>query len=122
MEWFDALNIQKIHREMNGLADKLAVATSTLQPLDEMISGNGKMEINFRPSVPDNIDHWQVFKDDEQLLRFIHNLQEFEGCKISYEKEGKKYQECEDNVGNHISSNLISFENLFDRRDHHKIK
>ena len=26
MEWFDALNIQKIPREMNGLADKLAVA------------------------------------------------------------------------------------------------
>ena len=57
MEWFDALNIQKIHREMNGLADKLEVATSTLQPSDEMISGNGKMEINFRPSIPDNIDH-----------------------------------------------------------------
>ena len=57
MEWFDALNIQNIHREMNGLADKLAVAASTLQPSDEMISGNGKMEINFRPSIPDNIDH-----------------------------------------------------------------
>ena len=49
MEWFDALNIQKIPREMNGLADKLAVATSTLQPSDEMINGNGKMEINFKP-------------------------------------------------------------------------
>ena len=42
MEWFDALNIQKIHREMNGLADKLEVAASTLQPSDEMINGNGK--------------------------------------------------------------------------------
>ena len=92
MEWFDALNIQKVHREMNGLADKLAVATSTLQPSDEIINGNGKMEINFRPSIPNNIDHWQVFKDDEQLLRFIHNLQEFEGCKISYQQKGKEYQ------------------------------
>ena len=79
-----------------------------------MISENGKMEINFRPSTPDNIDHWKVFKDDEQLLRFIHNLQEFEGCKISYQQEGKEYQECEDNERNHILSSLISFENLFD--------
>ena len=80
-----------------------------------MISGNGKMEINFRPSILDTVDHWQVFKDDEQLLRFIHNLQEFEGCKISYQQEGKEYQECEDNERNHILSSLIDFENIFDR-------
>ena len=43
---------------MNGLADKLVVAASTLQLSDEMINGNGKMEINFRPSIPDNVDHW----------------------------------------------------------------
>ena len=85
MEWFDALNIQNIHKEINGLADKLAVVASTLQPSDEMISGNGKMEIKFRPSIPDNVDQWKVFKDDDKLLRFIHNLQEFEGCKISYQ-------------------------------------
>ena len=115
MEWFDALNIQKIPREMNGLADKLVVATSTLQPSDEMINGNGKMEINFRPSISDNVDHWNVFKDDEQPLRFIHNLQEFEGGKINHQQEGKEYQECEDNERNHIQSNLIAFKNLFDR-------
>ena len=114
MQWFDALNIQKIHREMNGLADKLAVVASTLQPSDEMISGNGNMETNFRPSILNNIYHQQVFKDDEQLLTFIHNLQEFEGCKISYQQEGKEYQECEDNVTNHIPSSLIAFENIFD--------
>ena len=53
-------------------------------------------------------------------MRFIHNLQEYEGCKISYQQEGKEYQECEDNERNHISSSLIAFENLFDRQDHHK--
>ena len=90
MEWFDALNIQRVPREMNGLADELAVAASTLQPSDEMINGNGKMEINFRPSISDNVDHWKVFKDNEQLLRFIHNLQEFEGGKITYQQEGKE--------------------------------
>ena len=92
---------------MNGLVDKLVVVASTLQPSDEMISRNGKMEINFRPSILGNVDHWQMFKDDELLLRFIHNLQEFEGCKISYQQEGKEYQECEDNERNHIPSSLI---------------
>ena len=48
MEWFDALNIQKVPREMNGLVDELVVSTSTLQPSNEMINGNGKMEINSR--------------------------------------------------------------------------
>ena len=57
MDWFDALNIQKIPTKMNGLADKLEVAPSTLQPSDETINGNGKMEINFRPLIPDNVDH-----------------------------------------------------------------
>ena len=59
---------------MNGLADKLTVAASTLQPSYEMISGKGKIEINSRPSILDNVDHWQVFNDDKQLLRFIHNI------------------------------------------------
>ena len=63
-----------------------------------------------------------MFKDDEQLLRFIHNLQEFEGFKISYKQEGKEYKECEDNERNHILSSLIVFKNLFDRQDHHKNK
>ena len=120
MEWFDALNIQNIPREMNGLAYQLEVAASTLQPSDEIINGDGKMEINFRPSIPDNVDHCQVFKDDQQLLRFIRNLQEFEGYKISYQQEGKEYQECEDNERNHILSSLIAFENIFDQHDHHK--
>ena len=63
-----------------------------------------------------------MFKDDEQLLRFIHNIQEFEGCKISSQQEGKEYQECKDNERNHILSSLIDFENLFDRQDNHKNK
>ena len=84
-----------------------------------MINGNGKMKINFRPSILDNVDHWQVFSDDKQLLRFIHNLQKFEVCKISYQHDNKEYQEHEDNIRNHILSSLIAFEKLFDRQDRH---
>jgi len=54
-----------IPRDQNSLVDSLAVATSTLYPSEDLIKGKGKLEIIFRPSVPNNIDHWQVFKDDE---------------------------------------------------------
>ena len=43
-------------------------------------------------------------------------------CKISYQQQGKEYQECEDNERNHIPSSLIAFENMFDRHDRHKNK
>ena len=96
MEFFDALNITEIPREHNILADRLAVVASTFQPTEELINGEGKFEVNFRPSVPDNVDHWQVFRDDKQILRFIHNVQAFSVFNDSYKEEGKEYEESED--------------------------
>ena len=31
-----------------------------------------KVEVLFRPSVPNNQDHWQVFDNDAQIVRFLH--------------------------------------------------
>jgi hypothetical protein len=89
MEYFSAIDLISVPREHNNLADKLAVSASTLQPSYELLNDQGKMEINFKPSVPDNIDHWLVFKDDRQILNFIHNVQEFSGFNVSYKEEGK---------------------------------
>jgi hypothetical protein len=30
-----------------------------------------------RPSIPDNVLHWQVFEDDEQLRKFLESVDEF---------------------------------------------
>ena len=68
---------------MNGLADKLAIASSTLQPSDEIISRNGRMETNFRPSILDNVDHCQVFNDDDPIIRFLKGMDEFETSLVS---------------------------------------
>ena len=57
MEFFDALNIIEIPREQNSMADKLAVAASTLQPSEELMNGDGRLEIKFRPSGSDNMEH-----------------------------------------------------------------
>jgi len=63
MEWFDALSLEEENRMFNERVDALAIANSTLQPCKELLEG-GKLEIIFRPYVPDNVEHWQVFYDD----------------------------------------------------------
>ena len=62
MEYFDALNLTSIHRDENSLADKLAVAASTLQPSEELLNDDGKLEINFRLFVPLNMEYCRFFK------------------------------------------------------------
>jgi ribonuclease HI len=45
MELFIVLDLISVPREHNSLADKLAVSASTFQPSEELLSGQGKMEI-----------------------------------------------------------------------------
>ena len=52
MECFDAVDLMAVPRLENSEANKLAVAASTLEFTEELIEGNGKFEINFRPSIP----------------------------------------------------------------------
>jgi ribonuclease HI len=88
MEHFDALDLEAIPREQNSLADELAVAATTFQLSDELINDKIKMEVIFRPSVPDNSEHWQVFNDEKQVIRFLNSLDEFEDFRIVSEEDG----------------------------------
>ena len=90
MEYFDALNLTSIRREENNLVDKLEVVASTLQPSKELLNGDGKLEINFKPSVPDNMEHWQVFQSDEQIPRFLHNVEEFSNFSVNFQPSGRR--------------------------------
>jgi hypothetical protein len=60
------------------------VSTTTLQPCEEMLHDQCKMEVIFRPSIPDNLEHWQVFNDDAQILCFLHSMQEFSDSQINF--------------------------------------
>jgi ribonuclease HI len=75
MESFDSLDLTAIPRYQNFKADELGVATSTLQLSQGLIKGNITIEVIFRPSVPDNVDHWQIFDDDKQVIKFLNNMQ-----------------------------------------------
>ena len=78
------------------------------------------LEINFRPSIPDNIEHWQVFEDDEQILRFIHNVDEFLNFKVNDQEENKEYYGEGDQFNNNVTCGLVALENIFDRQDKRK--
>ena len=57
MEYFSALDLVAVPQSKNIEEDELAITTSTLEFMEELVKGNGRFEINFRPSIPDNIVH-----------------------------------------------------------------
>ena len=119
MEFFEALNLTAIPRELNSEVDELVVAASTLQPSENLAKEEIKMEIIFRPSAPGNVDHWQVFDDDKQVINFLNNLHEFADFKVDCKEEGRYYLECDPQV-NPTSRNIVALEQLFDKHDGQK--
>ena len=85
-----------------------------------MLVGDCPLEIKFRPYVPDNVEHWQVFKDDEQILKFINNIDEFSNFKANEQEQGKEYQEEGNQFDNPVPHGFVALENIFDRQDRRK--
>jgi ribonuclease HI len=55
---FEVVSIEASPREENYVADALVVLASTLQPCDGPLQNLCKMEVLFRPSILDNLEHW----------------------------------------------------------------
>jgi hypothetical protein len=88
-----------------------------------------------RPSIPNNMQHWQVFEDDEQLHKFLESIDEFAETHVDQEnqndpiwimQEGEDPQEFHDKIVNHrmlvlknnqIPKGLIPLERLFNQDD-----
>ena len=49
-----------------------------------------KIEVKHRPTIPDNVDHWKVFEDAEQISRFMEMSGEFENVNIDQENMFEK--------------------------------
>jgi hypothetical protein len=114
MDDLDAINLIAIPREQNAKADELAVAASTLQLPENLIDENISVEFIFRPSVPNNMDHWQVFDDDKQMVKFLLHIYEFSDLDISMKEEGCNYTENDDEV-KAPPKRVVSSERDFDR-------
>jgi len=61
--FFLAFNIQFFPMEGNSMADSLAIATSHFSPPQNLFL-RYEVEVRYKPSIPDNVKHKEVFEDD----------------------------------------------------------
>ena len=70
VEYFDAFGIvwkDRTNKKMANLLENIAI-----NPDDITFSGISKVEIQTRHFVLDNVQNWQVFEDDKDILRFLN--------------------------------------------------
>jgi hypothetical protein len=87
------------------------------------------VEIRYRPSVPDNVKHWKVFEDDQEIEKFLQSIDDFSTLHIAKdpdEEPGHHPDELLNKVvdhqiiqlpSNHIPRGQIPLERLFDGND-----
>ena len=110
------------------MADSLAVSASLLQfPLPPMVKND--VDIRYRPSVLENVKHWNVFEDDFELERFLQSVDEFLTLHIDQDPDLEGIPCPEEFVSkianhqiiqlpsNHIPRGLFPLEILFDGND-----
>ena len=123
MELFDGLGIDWVEREHKKMADLLA--NVALNPIDITFSHLSQMETLVRPSVPDNIENWQVFDDEKEILRFLTCTDEFSDLQINFNDFVETFDGKESLFGkeviqlktNKIPKGLVALENVFDHHD-----
>jgi hypothetical protein len=99
----------------------LTSVPATLQPCEEMFRDQFKMKVIFRPSIHDNLEHWQVFNDDAQILRFLHSMKEFSGSQINFLAKSMNLR-VEDLPNDSLPKGVVPLERMFDRHDMYKGK
>ena len=45
-----------------------------------------RMRVVFRPLVLDNVEHWQSFNEEIQVIHFLNNVEEFSSFKVGYKE------------------------------------
>jgi hypothetical protein len=46
-----------------------------------------EVQMKYRPSLPDNVQYWKVFEDDDEINRFLQVIDEFSEMQIDQENE-----------------------------------
>jgi ribonuclease HI len=125
---FLAFKISFIPREENAPADFLAFSASLLE-VPALPTVKSDVEIRYRPSLPDNVRHWKVFEDDQDIKKFLQSIDDFSTSHIDEDPdvEGDHHpQEFLNKIANHqvtqlpsnhIPKGLIPLERLFDGND-----
>lgn len=125
IEHFGAFSINWIERSKNIMADVLA--NVALNNDDITLTGISIVEIKDRPAIPDNVYNWQVFVDDEDILRFIQYIDDYDGHKIDCNALVEVVEDREIVFGNdmvyletnEIPKGLVELEGMFSHSDSH---
>ena len=75
IESFEAFSIEFVPLSQNTKSNSLVVLASLLLPHPKFKNHTYRIEMIYRPRVPDNVNHWQVFNDKTQLKEFIECVQ-----------------------------------------------
>lgn len=123
IESFDAFGIMWKDRTNNKMADLLA--NVAIKPDDISFAGVSTIEVQHRPSVPDNVHSWQVFEDDKDILNFLLNKDKYHGQELDCSAWVETVDGMERIFGqnvlqlktNKVPQGLVVLENVFDNQD-----
>lgn len=100
MDGFEALNVRSISRRKKMVADALAILVSALQPDERTKLKIFSVELVVVPSILDNITNFQVFQDDQHIVKFIMSSGHFKGKEVDDTHDDKtENDEIEDEDG-----------------------
>jgi len=112
---FQAFNIIFVPCTRNAAANALANAASRMS----LIRDRFTIEILYKPSILGNITNLRMFNDDQQILHFMANVDDFKDATIDdYEHECSLEEEVGDMKGHIITNGLASLEKLYDLQEH----
>ena len=104
-------------RDQYSVVASLAVSAS-LFVIPAHSTEKYEIKVLHRPTIPDNIIHWQVFEDDQLVKKFIELKEEFESTQVDQQKmfaETKGNSEVLQLKNNCIPKGLIPLENIFEQ-------
>jgi hypothetical protein len=126
--FFSTFNISFIPREENIVVDSLVLSVSNFRiPIPPKIKYD--VEVKYRPSIPDNVKYWKVFKDDLELENFLETVDEFFSLHIDQDHDLEITPHADvflNKIANHhivqlpsihIPKGLVPLERLFDGND-----
>jgi hypothetical protein len=87
--FFLDFNISFIPSGENIMVDSLAISTSNFRvPFPLKIRYD--VEVNYKPSLPDNVKHWKVFEDAlDHIKIFLDTFDEFYVLRIDQEQDSE---------------------------------
>jgi hypothetical protein len=107
LQCFTEIDLQVMPRGQNILADGLATSTTTckipFRPTHQYI-----VEVKCRPTIPDNIRYWQVFRNDDQIEDFLQCKNEFECTNIDLENDHVNKSSSESGSVNNVDSKELN--------------